>query len=175
MKQFLLSIYQPDGPKPPPRTLAAIMRKVDELTRELESTGAAVFSGGLQPPGTARVVRGQDGRKATTRGPFLGGSQHLGGFKIVRAPDFDAALDWGRKLARATTLPVEVREIQDRPTKGSPSRAALGNGRNGGHPSKIRDLPGRVPDKRPMRMPRRPEAARFEQGRRTGAKRRLGA
>jgi hypothetical protein len=32
----------------------------------------------------------------------------------------------------------------------------------------------RVPDKLPMRAPRRPAAARYEQGRRTGAKKRLG-
>jgi hypothetical protein len=28
---------------------------------------------------------------------------------IVRAPDLDAALEWGRKAARAITLPIEVR------------------------------------------------------------------
>ncbi len=34
-----------------------------------------------------------------------------GGFPVVRAPDLDAALAWGRKLAEATTLPVEVRPL----------------------------------------------------------------
>jgi hypothetical protein len=31
---------------------------------------------------------------------------------IVKAPDLDAALEWGRKMARATTLPIEVRPFQ---------------------------------------------------------------
>jgi len=29
------------------------------------------------------------------------------------APDLDAALEWGAKLTRATTLPIEVRPFQD--------------------------------------------------------------
>ena len=33
----------------------------------------------------------------------------IGGFLVVRAPDLDAALAWGAKLSRATTLPIEVR------------------------------------------------------------------
>jgi hypothetical protein len=31
----------------------------------------------------------------------------------VQAPDLDAALEWGRKAAAATTLPIEVRPFQD--------------------------------------------------------------
>jgi hypothetical protein len=31
---------------------------------------------------------------------------------VINAADLDAALQWGRKLARATTLPIEVRPIQ---------------------------------------------------------------
>ena len=48
-----------------------------------------------------------------TDGPFAEGKEHLGGFTIIEAPDLDAALEWGRKLARATTLPIEVRPFQD--------------------------------------------------------------
>ena len=48
-----------------------------------------------------------------TDGPFAEGKEHLGGFTIIEAPDLDAALDWGRKLARATTLPIEVRPFAD--------------------------------------------------------------
>ena len=49
----------------------------------------------------------------TTDGPFTEGKEHLGGFSIIKAPDLDAALDWGRKLARATTLPIEVRPFRE--------------------------------------------------------------
>ena len=46
---------------------------------------------------------------------FAEGKEHLGGFTIIRAPDLDAALEWGRKAAVATTLPIEVRPFQDGP------------------------------------------------------------
>jgi hypothetical protein len=112
MKQYLLSVYQPDGPTPPAEALEAISRDLDALNRELEAAGAWVFAGGLHPPGTATVVRVTDGEVLVTDGPYAEAKEHIGGFTIVKAPDLDAALEWGRKLARATTLPVEVRPFQ---------------------------------------------------------------
>ena len=112
MKQYLLSIYQPDGPTPPPEVLEKVMRDLDALNRELRAAGAWVFAGGLHPPTTATVVRLQGGDVLMTDGPFTEGKEHIGGFTIVKAPDLDAALAWGRKLARATTLPIEVRPFQ---------------------------------------------------------------
>jgi hypothetical protein len=89
-----------------------IMRDLDTLNRELEAAGAWVFAGGLHPPGTATVVRVKDGEVLITDGPFAEGKEHLGGLTIIEAPDLDAALEWGRRLARATTLPIEVRPFQ---------------------------------------------------------------
>ena len=112
MKHYLLSIYQPDGDPPASVDLDEIRRKLDALNVELKEAGAWVFAGGLHPPSTATVVRAHDGDVLTTDGPYAEGKEHLGGFTIIAAPDLDAALDWGRKLARATTLPVEVRPFQ---------------------------------------------------------------
>ncbi len=115
MTQYLLSVYQPDGPVPPAEVMEEIMRDLDTLNRELEAAGAWVFAGGLHPPGTATVVRVKDGEVLTTDGPFAEGKEHLGGVTIIEAPDLDAALEWGRRLARATTLPIEVRPFQGGP------------------------------------------------------------
>jgi hypothetical protein len=115
MKQYLLSVYQPEGDPPPPEILEQVMRDVDALDQELKAAGAWVFAGGLHPPSTATVVRPKDGDVLTTDGPFAEGKEHLGGFTIIRAPDLDAALEWGRKAAVATTLPIEVRPFQDGP------------------------------------------------------------
>lgn len=112
MKQYLLSIYQPDGPTPSPEVLEKVMRDVDALIKEVKAAGAWVFNGGLHPSSTATVVRLQDGEVLTTDGPFAEGKEHVGGFLIVKAPDLDSALEWGRKAARATTLPIEVRPFQ---------------------------------------------------------------
>jgi len=106
MKQYLLSIYQPDGDPPPAEVLDPIMRAVEAVNDELRAAGAWVFAGGLHPPGTATVVQLKDTEVLTTDGPYLEGKEHLGGFTVIQAPDLDAALEWGRKLARAITLPI---------------------------------------------------------------------
>jgi hypothetical protein len=113
MKQYLLSVYQPDADPPPPEVLEKVMRDVDALNQEIKDAGAWVFAGGLHPPSTAKVVRLQGGEVLTTDGPFAEGKEHLGGCLIVKAPDLDAALEWGREATRATTLPIEVRPFQD--------------------------------------------------------------
>jgi hypothetical protein len=112
MKQYLLSIQQPDGPPPPSVDLGTVLRDLAALNAEMKAAGAWVFAGGLHAPSTATVVRLQDGDVLTTDGPFAEGKEHVGGFTIIRAPDLDAALEWGRKLTRATTLPTEVRPFQ---------------------------------------------------------------
>jgi hypothetical protein len=114
MTQYLLSMYQPDGAPPPPEVLEPIMRDIQAVRREMQAAGVWVFSGGLHAAGTSTVIRMHDGRAVTTDGPYLEGKEHLGGFTIIDAPDLDAALEWGRKLARAVSLlPVEVRPFQD--------------------------------------------------------------
>jgi hypothetical protein len=113
MNTYLLTIYQPDGPPPPSVNLEAIMRDVTALRDEMKSAGAWLFSDGLCQPETATVVRVKDGEALLTDGPYVEGKEHVGGLCIIRAPDLDAALAWGRKLARATTLPIEVRPFQN--------------------------------------------------------------
>jgi hypothetical protein len=112
MKQYLLSVIQPDGDTPPPEVLEPIMRDLDALNQELRAAGAWVFQGGLHDPSTATVVRLKDGDILTTDGPFTEAKEHIGGFTVIKVPDLDAALNWARKLTRATTLPTEVRPFQ---------------------------------------------------------------
>jgi|SRR5689334_10077088 hypothetical protein len=112
MKQYLISIYQPDGDPPPPEILEPIMRDVDALVQEAKDSGAWVFNGGLHPASTATVLRLKDDDVLMTDGPFTEGKEHLGGFVIVRASDLDGALEWGRRFARAIKLPIEVRPFQ---------------------------------------------------------------
>ncbi len=112
MKQYLLSVYQPDGPIPPPEVLEPIMRSVRALTEELQAAGMWVFHAGLHPASTATVVHLRDGQLETTDGPYVEGKEHIGGFTIIRATDLDAALEWAGKYAKVITLPIEVRPMQ---------------------------------------------------------------
>jgi hypothetical protein len=112
-QQYLLSIYQPDGPPPPPEFLEPVMRNVARLTKEMQEAGVWVFASGLCPPETATVVRLEKGEILTTDGPYLEGKEHIGGFTVIRAADLDEALEWGRKVATVITgLAIEVRPMQ---------------------------------------------------------------
>lgn len=116
MQQYLLSVYQPDGDPPPPEVLEPIMAELASWRADLKEAGAWVFTVGLHPPHTATVLRLTDGEMLTIDGPFTEGKEHIGGFTIIEAPDLDAALDWGRRLAKITTLPIEVRPMAELPT-----------------------------------------------------------
>jgi hypothetical protein len=109
MKPYLLSVYQPPGEPPAPEVLAEIMANVEAVRQEMAQAGVWVFSGGLDSPSTATVVRLHDEELLTTDGPFLESKEYLGGLTIVNASDLDEAMAWGSKVARATTLPIEVR------------------------------------------------------------------
>jgi len=114
MKQYLLTVcYPAGGTQPPPEALQKIMRDVHAVQREMQSAGVWVFSGGLHPASSATVLRHQDGGIVATDGPFIESKEQIGGITIVKAPDLDAALDWGRKLARAIGTPMEVRPFME--------------------------------------------------------------
>ena len=114
MKQYMLSIcYPAGGTQPPPDVLQRIMRDVHVVQKELQDAGAWIFSGGLTPPGSATVLRPQGGDLIVTDGPFIESKEQIGGITLLKAPDLDAALAWGRKLARAIGVPIEVRPFQE--------------------------------------------------------------
>ncbi len=113
MKQYLLSVYQPDSAPPPPEVLGPIMEKVGKWRDELAAAGAWVFTGGLQPASTATVLRVAGGEVIMTDGPFTEGKEHLGGFTVIQVADLDEALDWARQFGEITGLPLEVRPLHD--------------------------------------------------------------
>jgi hypothetical protein len=112
MKQYLLSVYQPDGDPPPAEVLEGIARDLEALNTEMRAAGAWVFSGGLHAASTATVVDPRRDDLPMTDGPYVEGKEHIGGLSIIKADSLDEALSWARKLARATTLPIEVRPFQ---------------------------------------------------------------
>jgi len=110
MKTYLLSVcYPAGGTQPPPDVLQKIMLDVTALQKEMQTANVWVFSGGLHSADTATVLRHTNGGVITTDGPFIESKEQIGGITIIKAEDLDAALNWGSKLARATTTPVEVR------------------------------------------------------------------
>ena len=113
MKQYLLAINQPDGPPPPSLDMEKVMADANAVIREMKAAAVWVFNGALHPASTATVVRLDGGEMLITDGPYAEGKEHIGGLAVIKAPDLDAALEWGRKLARAIPLPIEVRPFQE--------------------------------------------------------------
>jgi hypothetical protein len=116
MKQYLLSVYHPEDGIPEPEVTEKITADVAALNTELQRAGAWVFAGGLYPSSTATVVRVEGGDVLVTDGPFVEGKEHIGGFWVIKAPDLDAALEWGRQATRACTVPIEVRPFREEVT-----------------------------------------------------------
>jgi len=113
MSQYVLNVIEPTGGTLSREELEPIIRDVVAVDNEMKDAGVWVFAGGLHEPSSATVVRVKDGQALTTDGPFAEGKEHIGGFTIIDADDLDAALGWARKLAQATTLPIEVRPFRN--------------------------------------------------------------
>ena len=110
MARYLLNIYQPDGPVPDDAVMSGIAQRLNEVNQGLKTAGSWVFTGGLHAPDAATVVRSGG---MVTDGPYVESREHIGGFYVIKADDLDDALGWGRRVADATGLPVEVRPFQD--------------------------------------------------------------
>lgn len=112
MTQYLLSIYQPDGPPPGPEVLDKVGQDLHVLNERIKAAGSWVFTGGLHAASSATVVRQEGDDVVMTDGPYVEGKEHVGGFWIVAAPGLDDALEWAAGATRATGLPIEVRPFR---------------------------------------------------------------
>jgi hypothetical protein len=110
MSHFLLSVHTDSQPR---EMSDEDMRKgyeqVATLEREMRAEQALVYSGRLDEPSRARVVRPSKGRVRATDGPYAETKEHLGGFYIIDVEDLDAAVRWASKVTLAINTPIEVR------------------------------------------------------------------
>jgi hypothetical protein len=111
--QYVLSTYQPDGPPPASVNIAEIVERLSELNREMERAGVRLLAAHLSPAQAASVVRVSEGKAIVSDGPYLEADEHAGGLSLINVADRGAALQWGEKLAAATGLPVEIRELSE--------------------------------------------------------------
>jgi hypothetical protein len=115
MAKYLLSVHSGEGDVGDPMTedqMEQFMERVNLLEAEMRSTGAWLFGGALNDPGTATVVQVSNGEVLTTDGPFVESKEHLGGFYIIEADDLDAALIWATKTSEAVSHAIEVRPFR---------------------------------------------------------------
>ncbi|MGF1531525.1 MAG: hypothetical protein ACFCU4_09220 [Puniceicoccaceae bacterium] len=87
---------------------------IDRLNDAMIAARVCVFVGGLeeiQPAISLRHSPGGDIR--TTREPYLGTGEYVGGFWIQRLSSPEEALMGGRKAALACLAPVELRAFNE--------------------------------------------------------------
>lgn len=115
MTHYLLSVHTITGEPRKPGTEEEMRQytdRINELEGEMRTVGALVFSGRLDEPDAASVVRTTNGAVSTTDGPFLESKEAIGGFYIIDAPTHDAALDWASKTSAVVGMPIELRRFQ---------------------------------------------------------------
>lgn len=120
MPQYLLAVHaggpppdhDPDAAPPPsPEAMQAMMQPILDLEEQLVAEGAWLFSGRLSDPGSATVVRDDDGDTLLTDGPYVESKEHLAGFYVIEADDLDDALAWAGRVTACVGSPIEVRPL----------------------------------------------------------------
>jgi hypothetical protein len=116
MGHYMLSAHGVEGEVREPMTeqeMRQSHQQLGVLEEQMKAAGAWVFSGRLDEPDTATVVRVAEREVVTTDGPFAESKEHLGGFYIIQAADLDAALTWASKVTEAIRVPIEVRPFAE--------------------------------------------------------------
>ena len=116
MSHYLLSVHTRSGERrepPSEERMREYAGRIDALEAEMRAAGALKFSGRLDDPDTASVIRATNGAVQTTDGPFLESKEAIGGFYIIDAPTPDAAREWATKTSAVVGMPIELRPFLD--------------------------------------------------------------
>jgi hypothetical protein len=82
-----------------------------QLAHDLHANGKYLSAAPLHPTSTATSVRIRDGKRIVTDGPFAETREHLGGYFLVDAKDFDEAIEIAGRIPGARLGTVEVRPV----------------------------------------------------------------
>ncbi len=113
MTQYMLSVHHREGDTfPSADEMQPIFEAVDRFNAKLQAEGIWVFGGGLEPVESARTVDNTGAEAIVSDGPFAESKEWLGGFRVIEAPDLDAALALAKDASSACAGQVEVRPFQ---------------------------------------------------------------
>jgi hypothetical protein len=109
----------------PEKEMQALVDSAIEYAEELRRSGHYIASNALQRTSTARTIRVQAGKAATTVGPFAETKEQLGGFFVIEAKDMDEACAIAARFPPARVAVLEVRPVRElthsRDRRGLPS------------------------------------------------------
>jgi hypothetical protein len=113
--KYLLTIYMDESrfAEATPEDVQQVMAAYEAFGRAASEAGVMLGGEGLQPSGTATVVRVRDGEAVTSDGPFAETREQLGGYYLLDCRDLDDALSWAARIPGAQTGAIEVRPVMD--------------------------------------------------------------
>jgi hypothetical protein len=80
---------------------------------ELARSGNFLLGQALQAPASAVTLRVRNGRMSSTDGPFAETKEHLAGFVLIEARDFNEAIRLAAGIPMARVGSIEVRPFLD--------------------------------------------------------------
>lgn len=80
---------------------------------QLQTAGKLLAAEPLHPVETAKTVRVRNGRVSVTDGPFAETKEHLAGFYLIDAGDFEEAVEIASRIPPARTGSIEVRPVRE--------------------------------------------------------------
>ena len=108
MTKYLIS-FPSDAMVVPEEEFEAVVDASHAVVQEAKDAGVWVFGGGIDesvPP----VMVAADG--TVTEGTYPQTKQIEGGYSVLELPSYEAALEWGAKIATACRCAQEVRAFQ---------------------------------------------------------------
>jgi hypothetical protein len=91
----------------------ALRRETLDYVESLRRDGILLETRALQSASSAKTVRVREGEMRLTDGPFAEAKEHIGGFFLIEAEDFDHALRIAAGWPSARIGSIEVRPIED--------------------------------------------------------------
>jgi hypothetical protein len=91
----------------------ALRQETLAYVSELQQNGTLILTNALQSARTAATLRVRNGRLSVTDGPFAETKEQLGGFFLIEAEDFDAAVRIAAKWPGARFGDIEVRPVEE--------------------------------------------------------------
>jgi hypothetical protein len=97
-----------------PEWIQEMIEFMDQLDKDLTTSGELVFQQGLADGATAKTIRATAGVAVTTDGPFAEAKESLVGFWVVDVESEARALEIAERVVKYAGV-VEVRQAMDEP------------------------------------------------------------
>ena len=115
MPRFLLILHDhaPSGEAPSPAQIQAIIAEYSDWARKLRESGTHL-GGEKLTEGAGRILRGEEGGMSVMDGPFSESKELIGGFFMVQAPSYEAAIELcGDCPHLKYGAAIELREVEE--------------------------------------------------------------